>query len=87
MLHKLGNACFAIRDVKYCNDIETLRMMYHAYFHSIMKYWIVFWGNLPGAKNVILLQKTTIKIMMGVKHRSTCSPAFKMLNILTVVSQ
>jgi hypothetical protein len=35
LLHKLGNACFAIMKVKYCSDIETLRMIYHAYFCSV----------------------------------------------------
>jgi hypothetical protein len=37
MLPKLGKACFAIRNMKLCGNIETLRMIYHAHFHSIMK--------------------------------------------------
>jgi hypothetical protein len=31
---KLGKACFAIRNMKLCGNIETLRMIYHAHFHS-----------------------------------------------------
>jgi hypothetical protein len=42
MLPKLGNACFAVRNMKSCSNIETLRMIYLAYFHSIMKYGIIF---------------------------------------------
>jgi hypothetical protein len=61
ILPKLGNACFAIRNTKLCSNIETLRMIYHAYFHSIMKYGIIFWGNSPDVKKVFLLQKKDYK--------------------------
>jgi hypothetical protein len=34
-----------------CNkEYETLRMINHAYLHSIMKYGIILGGNSPGAK-------------------------------------
>jgi hypothetical protein len=29
MLYKLGNACFAITNMKYCSNTETFRMIYH----------------------------------------------------------
>jgi hypothetical protein len=87
MLHKLGNACFAIKNMKYCSNIKTLSMIHHAYFHSIMKHGIIFWGDSPDGKNVFFLRKKTVRIMMGIKHRSTCRPAFKTLIILTLASQ
>jgi hypothetical protein len=74
MLPKLGKACFAIRNMKLCSNIETLRMIYHAHFHSIIKYGIIFWGNSPGAKKISLLQK---RIMIGMKQRDTCRPVLK----------
>jgi hypothetical protein len=51
---------------------------------SIMKYGIIFWGNSP---EVFLLQKETVRIITGIKHRSICRPAFKTLNILTLALQ
>jgi hypothetical protein len=42
MLHKLEMLC--------SKEYEKLRMIYHAYFHSIMKYGIILGGNSPGAK-------------------------------------
>jgi hypothetical protein len=54
-------------------------MIYLAYFHLLMRYGIVFWGNSPDAKTIFLLQKKTIRIMMGLKHRDTCRPVFKKL--------
>jgi hypothetical protein len=86
MLPKLGKACFAIRNMKFCSNIETLRMIYYAHFHSIMKYGIIFWGNSPDAK-IFLLQKRILRIMMGMKQRDTCRPVLKKLNILTLASQ
>ena len=65
MLLKLGNACFAIRNMNLCSNIETLKMIYHAYFHSIMKYGLIFWGNSPDAKKVFLLQKKDYKDYVG----------------------
>jgi hypothetical protein len=87
ILPKLGNACFAIRNMKSCSNTETLRMIYLAYFHSVMKNGIIFWGNSTEAKKVFLAQKRTSRIMMGINHRDSCRPVFKELNILTLASQ
>jgi hypothetical protein len=87
ILPKLGNACFAIGNMKCCSNIETLRMIYLAYFHLIMKYGIIFGGNSAEAKKVFLLQERTLRVMMGINHRNSCRPVFKELNILTLASQ
>jgi hypothetical protein len=77
ILPKLGNACFAIRNMKFCSNTETLRMIYLAYFHSIMKYGIIFWGNSTEDKNVFLLQKKTLRTIMGINRRNSCKQIFK----------
>ncbi|PNF22769.1 hypothetical protein B7P43_G06670 [Cryptotermes secundus] len=87
MLSRLGKACFAIRNMKLYSNIETLKMIYHAYFHSIMRYGIVFWGNSWEAKKIFLLQKRAIRIMLGMKPRESCRTVFKKLKILTLASQ
>jgi hypothetical protein len=55
LLPRLGKACFAIRNMKLCSNIATLRMIYYAYFHSLMRYGILFWGNSSEAKKNFLL--------------------------------
>jgi hypothetical protein len=45
ILPKFGAACFAVRKLFYMLNIDVLKMVYFAYFHSIMKYGIIFWGN------------------------------------------
>lgn len=54
---------------------------------SIMKYGIIFHGNSPDAKQVCLSQKETVRIITGIKHRSTYRTAFKTLSILTLALQ
>jgi hypothetical protein len=46
ILPKLSGACYVIRQLYALCDISTLRMIYFAYFHSIMEYGIMFWGHL-----------------------------------------
>jgi hypothetical protein len=87
LLPRLGKACYAIRIMKQYSNVTTLKMIYHAYFHSLLKYGILFWDNSLEAKKIFLLQKRAIRIIMGMKHRESCRPAFIKLNILTLASQ
>jgi hypothetical protein len=62
-------------------------MIYFAYFHSIMKYGLIFWGSHSDSNRVFRLQKKVIRIMTGSKSRVLCKPLFKALEILTLPSQ
>jgi hypothetical protein len=42
---KLSSASFAMRAVKPFLYQDSLRMVYYSYFHSIMTYGLIFWGN------------------------------------------
>jgi hypothetical protein len=42
---KLSSACYAVRAIKPFVSQEILKIMYHSYFHSVMKYGIILWGN------------------------------------------
>jgi hypothetical protein len=86
LLSKFGKACYAIRNMKLYSKL-TLRMIYYAYFLSLMRYGVAFWGNLLKAKKIFALLRKTIRIMLGMKQRESCRPAFIELNVLTLVSQ
>jgi hypothetical protein len=58
ILPKLSSAIFVIRSLSYFMSTETLRMVYFSYFHSILKYGIIFWGNSTNNSRVFKLQKT-----------------------------
>jgi hypothetical protein len=46
LMFKLGSASYAVRAVKPYMSYETMRMVYFLYFHSIMTYGLILWGNL-----------------------------------------
>jgi hypothetical protein len=39
---KLSGACYAVRSMSHVSNTVTLKAIYFAYFHSIMKYGIIF---------------------------------------------
>jgi len=86
-LPKLSSACYLIRRMySYCN-LNTLMMIYFAYFHSVMEYGIIFWGVSVDSKRIFLQQKRVLRIMMGSSPRATCRMLFCKLKILTLTSQ
>jgi hypothetical protein len=60
LLPKLSSSCYTIRVVKPFVNQETLLMVYYAYFHSIVRYSVIFWGNSSYANNVFHLQKRVV---------------------------
>jgi len=68
-------------------NINTLKIIYFAYFHSVMEFGILFWGVSVESKKVFLQQKRVIRIMTGSPPRSTCRTLFCKLEILTMISQ
>jgi hypothetical protein len=59
MIPKLSRACYAITSMSHTSSTDNLKSIYFAYFHSIMKYGILFWGNSPNSKMIFTLQKRT----------------------------
>jgi hypothetical protein len=57
ILPKLSRACYIIRSMYFLSDISTLKVIYYAYFHAIMEYGVIFWGNSSLSRKVFQLQK------------------------------
>jgi hypothetical protein len=84
ILPKLCTACFTVRRLFYVLNIDAVRIVYFAYFYSLLKYGIIFWRNCVNIKWVFVLQKRIIRAMVGVGSRCSCRSLFKKLNILPV---
>jgi hypothetical protein len=82
MIPKLSRACYAIISMSHISSTRTLESISFAYFHSIMKYGIIFGGNSPNSKMMLTLQKRTVTIIAGVKSRNSCRNLFMRLEIL-----
>jgi hypothetical protein len=42
------------------SNINTVKSIYYVYFHSIIKYGIIFWGNSSNNGNIFTSQKKKI---------------------------
>jgi hypothetical protein len=62
--------------------MDTMKLIYFAYFHNLMKYRIIFWGNSSDSKMVFTLEKKTVRIIVGTKPQTPCRDLFKKLKIL-----
>jgi len=87
MMSKLNTACFVIRKIQAIMSLETLRMVYFAYIHSIISYGIIFWGNQPYSDKIFKIQKRVIRIITSSRRRDSCRKLFKNLGILPLYSQ
>jgi hypothetical protein len=55
IIPKLSSACFAMRTVKPLLNVDTLKLVYFAYFHSVMSYGVIFWGNSAESKRAFII--------------------------------
>jgi len=60
---------------------------YFSYFHSIIRYGIIFWGNATDSCKLSRLQKRVISLMLGARPGTSCRDLFKKLEILPVPCQ
>jgi len=84
---KLNRACYAIRAIKSLVSLKVLISIYFSYFHSLLTYGVIFWGNSPISKNIFKIQKRVIRIITNNSRRESCKHLFKWLKILTLPSQ
>jgi len=82
IIPKLSVTWLAVRSIKPFVMLDTIKMVYHSYFHSIINYGIVFWGNSSYSHSIFKLQKRIISIIMGVGMRDSCTTFLKILYIL-----
>jgi hypothetical protein len=87
LTNKLSSACYAVRVMKEYMPLKTLIMIYYAYFHSLMNYGLIFWGNSPYSIHIFRLQKKIIRIITSTRNRESCRSWFKRLKILSLQSQ
>jgi len=83
----LSKACYAIRTIKPFMMFNVLRTVYFSYFHSLLSYGIIFWGNSHLSANIFKIQKRIVRIITNKGKCYSCRQLFKTLQILTVPSQ
>lgn len=83
---KLSSACYAIKKIKELCGPDAAKTVYFSYFHSIMTYGILVWGNAANSNRIFILQKRAVRYILGLKPRDTCRNAFSHLGIMSFTS-
>jgi hypothetical protein len=60
LVPKLSTACYAVRPISYISN-TGIQINLFSYFHSLIKYGIIFWGNSADRKKVFTLQKNMLE--------------------------
>lgn len=84
---KLSSAAYAVKTIRRLTDVDTARIVYFSYFHSIMSYGILLWGNAADINSIFILQKRAVRAIYKLGPRVSLKEKFKEINILTVASQ
>jgi hypothetical protein len=84
---KLSGSCYAIRLMVCVSNINTVKSIYYAYFHSVIKYRIIFLVNSSNNGKIFTLQKKIVRIMARAQPRTSDRNLFKQLENLPVPCQ
>lgn len=84
---RLSSAAYAVRKIKQLTDTDTARVVYFSYFHSIMSYGILLWGQAANIQSIFILQKRAVRAIYNLRARDSLRNVFNEAGILTVPSQ
>jgi len=87
LIPKLSKACYVLRCIRSLMSQDALKSIYSSYFHSLITYGIIFWGNSSYSSHIFQLQKRAVRIITGSRPRDACRELFKHLRILPLQSQ
>ena len=78
---------YMFRSLQNVLSLETIKQIYFAYIYSGLNYGIIFWGNSPHSRAILITQKRIIRIIMKANTRISCRMLFRKLGILFFYSQ
>ena len=84
---KLSRACYAVRFVQHFMSQGTLGTIFFSYFHYILLYRIIWWGNSAYSSDIFKIKKRVIRIIMNAKNRDSCHQLCENLKILPLKSR
>ena len=87
ILPKLSMACYVMRIIKPYMSLESLKIVYHCTFNSVINYGLPFWGISPHCKHIFIMQKRIVRIMLGCRRLASCRNLLRKLKILPFSSQ
>lgn len=83
---RLSSAVFAIGKMRQLTNVATARLVYFAYFNSILTYGLILWGSAADINTVFILQKRAVRAIYNLSSRHSLREMFKEIDILTLPS-
>jgi len=65
-----------MQSIKPYVSLNTLKMIYYSYFHSVMTYGLLLWGHSSDRIKIISLHKKILRIMVGCRSSDSCKKLF-----------
>jgi hypothetical protein len=87
MIPKLSAARYAVRSIVQISNINTIKSIYCADFHIIIKHGIIFWGNCSNMRKIFTLRKKSVRTIADAQPRTLCRSLRKHLDSSPVPCQ
>jgi len=69
-------------------SLEAMRLIYFSYFHSVLSYGIIFWGNSVHSKYIFkIIKKEPLELPQILGYETLVGTCLKKLQILPLYSQ
>ena len=82
---KLSKICYLFKFIRNTMSQKSLITVYHAYFQSVIRYGIQFWGH-SNVTAILIMQKRCLRTIFRMKPRESCRNVFLQNKILTVIN-
>lgn len=85
---KISSGIFLLRLMKDICSEEALKIVYYGVVQPHLSYGIIFWGSCAEIRllRVFVLQKTAIRVICNLTHKTPCRKYFQNMKILTLPS-
>lgn len=81
---KISRVVFLLQRLLNFVPLKYVISSYFAFFQSVIRYGLVFYGLSSKTNDILLIQKKIVRIISKSPWKSHCRPLFRDLNILTV---
>lgn len=81
--NKMNSLRYALGVLRQSTSLEICMTVYHACVESILRYGVVLWGAQSRTEQILLAQKSIIRVIAQKEKRASCRELFKEMNILT----
>ena len=66
---RINSDLLRFKEIRQITDVETGRLGYYSYFHSILSYGMLLWGSAADINSILILQKRVVRSIYNLRAR------------------